>query len=301
MTHVLIVEDEAPVRRLLQRWAQTEGTEVVTAESAEEALEVAGASAPAVAFCDYHLPGKDGLWLARQLRLTQPDTAVVMATAVMDSEVAMSGLNAGAIDYLIKPFTRERMSEALRWALFTHGSRQAFARMTETQTELDRIAASNVSAVLAIIRLHNPTMHDHARRVARLAGALAFALDVRQPELCGIDMAALLHDLARDPRPEIGKDAAVDWQPILQLPSLRGPLALASAVHQPYDPDQRDVPFAARIIAVAEAHDELVSGMFGPAETPSHATEILCTERVMEFDPAVLGALRTLDADSAVA
>src|SRR5688572_4899104 len=106
LIRVLIVEDEAPIRRLLQAWTQAEGAEVVEAASAEQALTLVKSEGPlAVALCDLKLPGRDGLWLADQLREVSPETAVVMTTAVHEFDVAVHSLQKRVVDYLSKPYT----------------------------------------------------------------------------------------------------------------------------------------------------------------------------------------------------
>lgn len=290
---VLIVDDEAPVRRLLRRWAEAEGAEVLEASSAEQAVEVASAVALAVAFCDYHLPAKNGLWLAQHLREQQKNAAVVMATGVIDAEVVAGGLDVGAVDYLIKPFTRQRLSEALRWALFTHATRRRLARLNETDAEFQRNAANNVAAILAVIRVHDPAAHEHARRVADLTRQLAHVLGVGDAELAETERAALLHDIEAMISTDATLGASLDWNAICELPYLRGTFAIVKGIGQPYYSDD-PVPLGARIIRVAEAYDELLFGAGGAVESPSQAIEILATEHVLEFDPDVLRALRSV-------
>ena len=78
---VLIVDDEEPLRKLLQHWVEAEGATVIEAGTAEDGLALAQSEgAPAVALCDIRLgEGKDGLWLAEQLQVfvdAHPDCEV---------------------------------------------------------------------------------------------------------------------------------------------------------------------------------------------------------------------------------
>jgi DNA-binding NtrC family response regulator len=114
MMRVLIVDDEAPLRRLLQNWVEAQGADVIEAGTAEEGLSlVETGGAPAVALCDIRLPGKDGLWLAEQLHARFPETVVLMTTGVLEFGAAVHSLQAGVVDYLVKPFKRERLAEAV--------------------------------------------------------------------------------------------------------------------------------------------------------------------------------------------
>lgn len=132
---VLIVDDEAPMRGLMRSWVEREGgLSVIEAGTAEEGVERVALEAPAIVLCDIRLPGEDGLWLAAQVRIHHPRTAVVMTTGVLEFSAAVSSLQSGVVDYLVKPFSRERLSEALSRAWYAHMSRSA---LDELQRELD--------------------------------------------------------------------------------------------------------------------------------------------------------------------
>ena len=70
--------------------------------------------------CDIRMPGHDGLWLAQQIRQDAPETAVIMATGVHDVGAAVLSLRQGVIDYLTKPFGRDRLREAVTRGLEWH-------------------------------------------------------------------------------------------------------------------------------------------------------------------------------------
>jgi CheY-like chemotaxis protein len=120
MTHrVLIVDDDEKVRELLRRFLEPEGYEVIEAASAEEAVRRVESSLPSVAFCDVHMPGANGLWLADQIRALSPATAMVLATG--DTQVPPAEtLRSGIVSYLLKPLRRTRVvlavSEGVRWS-----------------------------------------------------------------------------------------------------------------------------------------------------------------------------------------
>jgi len=97
LTPVLVVDDESGVRDLMSRWLAA-GYDVRTASNADEALTRVHGDPPAVALCDIRMPGRDGLWLAQQIRDASPETAVIMATGVQDVASAVTSLQQGAID-----------------------------------------------------------------------------------------------------------------------------------------------------------------------------------------------------------
>ena len=116
MAVILIVDDEAPVRRVLARWIEAAGHDVREADSADAALRDIEIHPPAVVFSDIQMPGRGGLWLTAQLRKHHSTTAVVLATAVSTVAPRLS-MQAGVIAYVVKPFTKASIMDALSLAL----------------------------------------------------------------------------------------------------------------------------------------------------------------------------------------
>lgn len=116
MTSILIVDDEPSVRETLAGWLRTREVAVSEAASAGEALDQMAEHPPAVALCDVGLPDRNGLWLAGQIRRQFPETALVLTTGYGPMSLPAT-LDADAIAYLPKPFTRQQLMHALDWAL----------------------------------------------------------------------------------------------------------------------------------------------------------------------------------------
>ena len=327
MTRVLIVDDEAPMRTLLRSWVEREGgATVIEAGSAEEALALVESESPALALCDICLPGEDGLWLAAQIRIHHPQTAVVMTTGVLEFGAAVNSLQSGVVDYLVKPFSRERLSEALNRGWYAHKSRSALddlqreldqrrAQITEALGDLELNVGASLEAMLAILRARDPQSYNHARRVASIAVSLGMGLKINEPWLSDIERAALLHNLGRLALPDglLARDRAslsddehnrlraypLHGQAMLKnVPFLAAANEIAVAAHERYDGSGfprglagDEIPMGARILAVADAYDELVTGIGGSPVSVARALEILSVERIAEFDPVVIGAL----------
>jgi putative two-component system response regulator len=327
---VLIVEDEEPIRFVLRGWLEPEAVTIVEAESAEEALTLATSDGPpAIAFCDLRLPGEDGLWLAEQLQKVAPDTAVVMTTGVHEFDAAVRSLKSGVVDYLTKPYPRERFIEAYRRAFIAHHSRRALtmmqaeleqrqAQITDALAELELNATSSLDAMLAILRLRDPRSAEHARRVAHLSVNLAMTMQIGEPELSEIERAALLHNLGRLALPDhlLTKNEATltaeerarlqsyplhGYAMLKNVPFLAAANRIAVSTHEKYDGSGfphglvgESIPLGARIVAAANAYDELVSDLRGEPVSSARALEVMSTERATEFDPRVLSALKTL-------
>ena len=122
MGSVLIVDDEAVVRGLLQRILAGTGHELRTAADAESALEAITQSLPDVVLCDIQMPGANGLWLTDRIRECAPATAIVLATAEPELPPHET-LRDGVVAYVLKPFQRDQVvravEEGMRWSLAT--------------------------------------------------------------------------------------------------------------------------------------------------------------------------------------
>src|SRR6188508_1575295 len=177
---VLVVDDESSVRELMARWLASGGYEVRTAGTADEALQCIHDQPPAVALCDVRMPGRDGLWLAHQIRHDAPETAVIMATGVLDVGSAVTSLRQGVIDYLTKPFGRDRLRESVVRGVEWHHAALDSRRWRET---LDREVAARrqrlshtltgvtidddaaLDSLLAVLTVGDPDAYTHAYRV----------------------------------------------------------------------------------------------------------------------------------------
>ena len=116
------MDDENEIRQLMARWLASSGYDVHTAANADEAMHQVRLDAPAVALCDIRMPGRDGVWLAKNIRHDAPETAVIMATGVQDVTSAVTSLRQGVIDYLTKPFGRDQLRESVSRGIEWHKS-----------------------------------------------------------------------------------------------------------------------------------------------------------------------------------
>ena len=116
MAYVLVVDDEESIRKLLTRWLTGWGYEAKQAGNATDALELMAVEPAAVILCDVMMPIHDGIWLAEQVRIRWPETAVVMASSAQDMETVTRMRKQGVVDYVTKPFGREMLRQALNRA-----------------------------------------------------------------------------------------------------------------------------------------------------------------------------------------
>ena len=110
---VLVVDDDEGVRRVLSRWAADMGYTVHAAADADSALDTMREHQVDVALVDVRMPGHDGIWLIDQMRRLFPETAVVLATGLLEMD-PMVTLRPGVVGYVVKPFNREDLTEVIK-------------------------------------------------------------------------------------------------------------------------------------------------------------------------------------------
>ena len=114
LRRVLIIEDQPKLLRSLERGLSEEGFEVLTADNGDDGFELAVSQTVDVIVLDWMLPGRDGVQLLRDLRRAGCARPVLMLTARGSLQDRVEGLDAGADDYLVKPFEFEELLARLR-------------------------------------------------------------------------------------------------------------------------------------------------------------------------------------------
>jgi DNA-binding response OmpR family regulator len=104
-TKILVVEDDAPIRRGLVDALRFAGYSVEECATGDRVIDVACAISPDLLLLDVVLPGKDGFAILDELRASHPQVAVIMLTARGAEEDRVRGLKLGADDYVVKPFS----------------------------------------------------------------------------------------------------------------------------------------------------------------------------------------------------
>jgi cyclic di-GMP phosphodiesterase len=292
LTSVLIVDDEEPIRQLLARWVQSLNLQAWIASTADEAVAELNTHHCDLAIIDIMMPGKNGLWLADELRRSHPDVAVVLSTgnaAMIDSTPPPIA------DLLIKPYKRERFVLAVdrgrewrRQAVeererHAHLLSQVHTRVADVRAEVarGRQAGHDESDVLWQIAVaHVPDVVEHCERVERFTASIARELNVDAHSIELFERAARFHDIGKLAMPDsvLAKpspltrgeiaimrahvDAGVDilsgtlW--------LRDTVVIVKASHEwfngqgyPAGLAGLHIPLASRIISVADAYDAM--------------------------------------------
>ncbi len=113
-TRILTVEDDERIRTAVRMALEDEGWLVDEAETGEVALDQFSREPADVVLIDIMLPGMDGFEVCRSIRRASSDVPIVMVTARVDTHDVVAGLEAGADDYLTKPFAPKELSARIR-------------------------------------------------------------------------------------------------------------------------------------------------------------------------------------------
>lgn len=117
MAKILIVDDEAGMRRVMLNVLQPEGHRLFTAEDGAQAIEQVTSEQPNLVMLDMRLPDMDGLEILGEIKKMLPGTAVIMLSGFGDVESAVGAIKQGAFDYISKPFKVEEVINKVRKGL----------------------------------------------------------------------------------------------------------------------------------------------------------------------------------------
>ena len=135
---VLVVEDDQPLVRILAKSLETSGFEVLTAFDGEEGLRAARDDRPDAIVLDLQLPRVNGVDVCRRLRSEGNAVPIIMLTARSAVPDRITGLDAGADDYLVKPFDVEELKARLRALLRRGGDDLGNGQLTFGDLKLDQ-------------------------------------------------------------------------------------------------------------------------------------------------------------------
>jgi signal transduction histidine kinase len=150
--HILLVDDEEGIRKVLDISLSDSGFKVFTAETGKEALDIFRKMRPPIVLTDIKMPGMDGIELLRKIKEESPDTEVIMITGHGDMELAIRSLKFDATDFITKPINDDALEIALKRANekitlktrlkeHTENLEQLVREKTKKLVEAERLAA----------------------------------------------------------------------------------------------------------------------------------------------------------------
>ncbi len=116
MSNLLLIDDEAGIRKILSLSLKRDGYQVLAAEDGEEGIKVFRQSLPPIVLTDIRMPGMDGIEVLRRIKEIEPDTEVIVITGHGDMELAVQALQSGASDFITKPVNDMALAIAIKRA-----------------------------------------------------------------------------------------------------------------------------------------------------------------------------------------
>jgi putative two-component system response regulator len=318
---ILIVDDEAAIRRLLCKQLSREGYGCKEAADAGQALASLEINQTELVILDISMPGKSGIALLPEIKANHPNTAVIMATAVAETAVAIQCMKQGADDYICKPFNLdqvtlsvERTLEKQKLQLKIKEYQQSLQQKVGEQTaEIRKLFLGAIEALVFALEAKDKYTGGHSRRVTEITVAIGNELGLSTSDIEDLRWASLLHDVGK-----IAVDQLVQNKPgrltrdeyehimihahvgagIVKPVVNGGVVEMIEHHHDHYDGTGlhqvvagNDIPLGARIMAVADAFDAMTSNR--PYRSGMPLEEALSEIRRCEgtqFDPTVASA-----------
>lgn len=209
---ILIVDDEAVLRRLLRQELSSKGYLCQEAGGADEAVEKLKSSPIELVLLDIRMQGKPGNELLPEIRASFPDTAVIMVTAITDTSIAIQCMKEGAYDYLAKPFNLEEVVLSVERALEKrrlelenkdyqqHLEQKVTKRTEELQRAMEKIKLASLDTVYRLSRAAEYRDEDtgaHIQRMSHYSAAIARRMGLDDEAVESILYAAPMHDIGK--------------------------------------------------------------------------------------------------------
>ena len=319
---ILVVDDEKAIGRLLNRKLSGEGYQCQEAGNAEQALDKLRKKPVDLVLLDINMPGKSGIELLPEIKAIYPDTAVIMATAASDINIAIQCMKQGAYDYITKPFNLDEVILSVDRAL---EKRRLELENKEYQQHLEdkvaeqakKIRASFLNAITALayaLEAKDKYTSGHSQRVADISVAIAKELGLSQEIIDRVKLAGLLHDIGKigvmesilnkpgaltdEEFQHIQKHSEIGEHILAPITDDEEILGLVRSHHERYNgrgyPDQlKDIQIAlgARILAIADAYEAMTSEHpYRKAMGDKAASAEIERGKGTQFDPEVADA-----------
>jgi len=166
--HILVIDDELPIRRLLRSSLSERGYQVTAVMTGDEGIDAAAADPPAVVVLDLGLPDMDGLEVCRQLR-SWSEVPIIILSARYDEAEKVRALDLGADDYLTKPFGTQELLARIRVAIRRSERRLSSPAVVGAGDVRIDLARRHVTVCGAEVRL-TPTEYTLLTALATNAG-----------------------------------------------------------------------------------------------------------------------------------
>jgi response regulator RpfG family c-di-GMP phosphodiesterase len=323
---ILIVDDEPMIRRLLHQKLTKQGYHCEEACSSEEALVIMGNYIPDLMLLDLKMPGKSGMDLLPELKTMYPGLAVIMATAVNETNLAIQCMRLGAEDYVCKPFNLDEVALNVEKTLekkslekkIKEFQEQLNQKVEQQTLEIRTLFLGSIEALVFALEAKDKYTAGHSRRVTEIALAIGRMIGLPQDDLEDLRWGSLVHDVGKIAVDQFvqnkpGKLTPVEYEHIMIHAHMGAGIvkpvvnekvvAIVEHHHDHYDGTGlhqvivgEDIPLGARILAVADAYDAMTSARpYRPAISVENARKEIKRCSGTQFDPLTASAFLKID------
>jgi two-component system response regulator RpfG len=327
--NILIVDDQQSARTMMRHVVEgiSPGVSVTDFEDPVAALQWSEQNPIDLLLLDYRMPVMDGLKFARQFRrpLIKRDVPIVLISVVGDEPVRQAALDAGVIDFLVKPVRPRELRSRLRNLLSLRQQGESVkerARLLERQVldglrEVEEREREMLYRLARAIEFRDYGTGLHLIRMARFAGLIAEGLRLPDEDVRMLELAAPLHDIGKIGVPDsillkrgkldeqeyavMRKHPQIGYEILRNSPSRFVQMGAEVALHhhERWDgagyPERlagEDIPLPARIVALADVFDALISERsYKPAWPHETAVAYVREASGKQFDPACVASL----------
>ena len=334
---ILVVDDEEAIREIVCAILNAAGYVCRQACSGIEALALLNSGEVfELMLSDLMMAELDGIGLLERTKEKFPDMPVVMVTAVHDISVALAAIRNGAYDYLLKPFEREQLLNAVGRSL---ENRRLKVENRTYQTELESLVRARTKELQAAVgelkRSYDITLEalgdaldlkdaeteGHSRRVTAFTILIARAMGLPGEQIDVIARGAFLHDIGKmaipdnillkpgklndDERAIMREHCYRGYQMLKKIPFLTEACEIVYSHQEHFDGTGyprglrgNEIPIGARIFSVADTLDAIISDRpYRPARSLSEARVEIQAWVGSQFDPEVVKVLMKIPND----
>ena len=317
--NILIVDDEAPVRNLLEEKLSADGYHCLAANNADNALKILQSEPVDLVLLDIKLPGKSGMELLPQIKKSYPDVVVIMATVLTNINIAIESIRKGAYDYIGKPFNMDTVNYCINRGI---EKRRLEVELREYQQNLEDKVRQQTSqfsnqfmgamqSLVYALEASDSYTAGHSRRVSEMSLAIGRKMNLDPMQMENLRWGSLLHDIGK-----IGVSTSVINKPdkltkeeyihvmshTIIGASIMQPVVRNNTIieiiehhHDHYTGggvnqkvQRNKIPLLARIVAVADAYDAMVTlRSYRPALQRKQALNEIRNQIGRQFDPLV--------------
>jgi cyclic di-GMP phosphodiesterase len=314
---ILIVDDTPVGRDTLEALLYKQGYKLAFAANGPETLSKAEDLMPDLILLDVMMPGMNGFEVCQILRANPvlAEVPVIMVTALDDQSSRVKGIEAGADDFITKPFNRVELRARVKTILRLNRYRSLQEERSRLISALENLQSAYDETIRGwgyALDLRDDETQGHSKRVAELTELMACEMGISQDEIIHIRRGAILHDIGKIGIPDsillkngplndeewivMKQHPRLSFEMLSRIEYLKPALDIPYCHHEKWDGSgyprglkAEEIPLAARIFAIVDVWDALNSDRPYRSKWPSDKIKnYLLEQSGIHFDPAIV-------------